>query len=74
MRITIRFNEVEKRDLEAIKLFCNEDDNSKAIKFAIEWALHHIKYVTMALIGPDWEVIFQKKRKGLALKRKVYMD
>jgi hypothetical protein len=72
MRTTIRFNKEEELKLKQIKQLINEDDTSKAIKFAMDWTLTHIKNVTQALISPEWDVIFQSKRKTQELKRKVY--
>lgn len=73
-RFAVRFNETEYLKFQQLQNILNEDDKSKTVKFAIDWALHHINYVTGALVGPDWEVIFQRKRKTQQLKRKVYFD
>jgi len=68
-RITIRLNGIK---LDQLKELIHEDDQSKAIDFAIDWTLHHIKFVSQALIGPEWDVIFTRKRKTHELKRKLY--
>ena len=71
-RITIRLNENERFNLKILGECLNEHDLSKIIKFGIDTATHHIKYVTNALIDPGWEVIFQRKRKTQETKRRIY--
>jgi len=72
VRITIRFNEQEELKLKQLQEYLKEDDLSKVVKFALDVSLHHLKTVTELLIQPNWDVIFQKKRKSQELKRKVY--
>ena len=69
IRKTIRFDETK---LKRLKDLLAEDDDSKAVNFAIDWTLNHIKFVTESLISPEWNVIFQSKRKTMEIKRKVF--
>jgi hypothetical protein len=71
-RITIRLNDEEKIKLQELAQYLNEQDISKLIKFGIDTSVHHVKYVTEALVSPKWDVIFQAKRKTAELKRKIY--
>jgi hypothetical protein len=71
-RVTIRLNEKEKLKLKQLGEFLNEEDLSKLLKFSLDTSIHHLKYVTEALINPEWDVIFQRKRKTNELKRKLY--
>ena len=72
MRVTIRFNEIEELRLQELGKYLHEEDISKIVKFGIDAALHHIKFVTQTAINPDWEVIFQRKRKTMPLDRKIF--
>ena len=71
-RITIRLNEAERLEIYQLSKIINEEDIAKLIKFSTGTALHHIKFVTDALVNPGWEVIFQRKRKTQPMDRKVY--
>lgn len=71
-RATIRFNPDEQAKLDRVKQMLNEDDNSKAVKFCLDWTLNHIDYVTDSLISPDWQVVFTKKTKQNRMKRRIY--
>jgi len=72
MRATIRFNEAEQLRLKQLQEYLKEDDVSKIVKFAVDTALNHIKFVTEALVTPDWNVIFVKKRKSMPMEKKFY--
>jgi len=71
-RITIRLNEEEKAKLIQLSKVLNEEDISKLIKFGLDTTIHHLKYVTEALVSPEYDVIFQRKRKTQKLTRKIY--
>ena len=72
MRTTIRFNEAEELKLKQLQQYLNENDISKVIKFGVDTALNHIKFVSNAFVSNEWDVVFMKKRKSNQLKRKVY--
>lgn len=72
MRTTIRFNEKETAELELIKKAFSIDDNSKAVKMAIEWVNSYIKNVTTMFFPPSFDVILQKKSKTNEPNRKIY--
>lgn len=69
MRKTIRLDDIKVKRLQDR---LNEDDISKVVDFALSWTNHHIDFVTNTLISPEWDVIFQKKRKTMELKRMIY--
>lgn len=69
MRKTIR---LDQKKIEQLIEWLNEDDVSKAVDFALTTAINHINFVTMAFVPPDYDVIFQKKRKTQQLKRRIY--
>jgi len=71
-RTTIRFNDVEEAQLELLKKTYHIDDDSKAIKLAIEWVNTYLKNVTDMFFPPNYDVILQKKLKTQKLDRKVY--
>ena len=72
MRTTIRFNDKEEAELELLKKTFRIDDNSKAIKMAVEWVNHYIKNVTSTFFPPSFDVILVKKSKTYGTERKVY--
>ena len=72
MRITIRFNETERAELELLKKTFHIDNDSQAIKMAIEWVNSYIKNVTNTFFPPSFDVILQKKTKTYNTDRKVY--
>ena len=72
LRATIRFNEAEQLRLKQLQEYLKEDDVSKIVKFAVDTALNHIRFVTEALVTPDWNVIFVKKRKSMPMEKKFY--
>ena len=72
MRITIRSNEVEQAELELLKQTFHIEDQSKAIKLAVEWVNHYIKNVTTTFFPPSFDVILHKKSKTYETKRKVF--
>ena len=71
-RVTIRINDDLKIKFFELSKVINEEDLSKILKFGISTALHHVNYVTTALVDPDWDVIFQRKRSTQKVDRKVY--
>lgn len=72
MRITIRFNDNEKAELELLKQTFHVDDNSKALKLAVEWVNHYLKNVTNTFFPPSYDLILQKKSKTNELQRKIF--
>lgn len=70
-RITIRTTHIRSQ-MQQLSEYLNEDDVSKIIEFAILTSLHHLKYVTNALVDPKYDVIFQRKRVTNELKRRIY--
>ncbi|MBU0472082.1 MAG: hypothetical protein KKF65_05635 [Nanoarchaeota archaeon] len=72
MRITVRFNEAEKLQLEQLKQYLHEEDMSKVVKFALDTSLHHINFVTGMAVSQNWNVIFTRKRKCQGTSRRVY--
>lgn len=71
-RITVRFNEKEIAELELLKKTFHVDDDSKAIKLAVEWVNSYLKNVTETFFPPSYDVILQKKIKSSTVDRKVY--
>lgn len=72
MRKTIRFNEKEQAELNLLKKTFNIDDDSKAIKIAVEWVNHYLNNVTKTFFPPSYDVVLSKKMKTQTLNRKVY--
>ena len=72
MRITIRFNEKEEAELEALKKTYNIEKDSEAIKMALQWVNHYIKNVTQTFFPPSFDVVLMKKLKTQKQERKVY--
>lgn len=72
MRKTIRFNEVEEAELKLLKKTFHIDDDSKAVKLAVEWVNHYIKNVTQTFFPPSFDVILQRKTKTYKMDRKVF--
>lgn len=72
IRKTIRFNEIEQAELNLLKKTFHIDDDSKAIKLAVEWVNSYIKNVTNTFFPPSFDVILQKKTKTYHTDRKVY--
>ena len=71
-RITIRFNEVESAELELLKKSFHIDDDSKAVKLAVEWVNHYIKNVTNMFFPPSYDIALLRKLKTNKQERKVY--
>lgn len=72
MRKTIRFNKKEKADLELLKKTFNIDDDSKAVKLAVEWVNNYLNNVTRLFFPSSYDVILSKKLKTQTTNRKVY--
>lgn len=70
-RITVRTKHM-KLQLHELSKILNENDISKLLEFAAGTSLHHYNFVTSALVSPEWDVIFQRKRKTQPVGRKVY--
>lgn len=71
-RITVRFNISEQLELESIKKTFHVEEDSKAVKLAIEWVNNYLKNVANVFYPPSYEVILSKKRKTISLDRKIY--
>lgn len=71
-RRTVRFRESTRIKMFELSKFINEDDIAKIIDFSVRTALKHINFVTDTLVDPDWEVIFQRKRKTQKTDRRLY--
>lgn len=71
-RITVRFNDVEEAELNLLKTTFHVDDDSKAVKLAIEWVNSYLKNVTKTFFPQTYDVILQKKSKIHSTDRKVY--
>ena len=56
-RPTIRFNDVEEAELELLKKTFHIDDDSKAVKLAVEWVNHYIKNVSNTFFPPSFDVV-----------------
>ena len=72
MRKTIRFNEKEEADLELLKRTFHIEDDSKAIKLAVEWVNTYLKNVTNMFFPPSYDLILSRKRKTQKVDRRVY--
>jgi hypothetical protein len=71
-RITIRFNDLEVAELELLKKRFHIDDDSKAVKAAIEWVNHYIENVTQTFFPPSYDLVLVKKKKNDKLGRQIY--
>ena len=71
-RITVRFNEEEKAELQLLMSSFQIDNPSEAIKMSIAWVNHHIKFVTESQIPPNYKMVLMRKRKTDLSKRKVF--
>ena len=72
MRKTIRFNPREEAELILFKKNFHLDDDSKAVKVAIEWVNHYINNVSSMFFPPTYDVILSKKLKTNKLNRRIY--
>lgn len=71
-RITVRFNEKERAELELLKKTFHLDKDGEAVKMAIEWANSYLKNVTTTFFPPSFDVILMKKRKTESVERRVW--
>jgi len=71
-RTTTRWNDKEEAELDLLKKAFNIDDDSKAIKLAVEWVNHYQKNVAETFYPPSYDVILVKKTKTNRPGRKVY--
>ena len=71
-RITVRFNEAEQAELDRFKTTYHIENDSEAIKAAIEWVNAYIKNVTNSFFPPNYEVILSKKMKTQTKDRLIY--
>jgi len=71
-RPTIRFNDVEEAELDLLRKTFNIDNDSEAVKMAVEWVNHYIKNVSSMFYPPSFDVILSKKLKTNKPNRLVY--
>ena len=62
-RQTIRFNDKEESELNMLKKKFHIEDDSKAVKVAIEWVNSYINNVTSMFFPSTYDVILSKKLK-----------
>lgn len=74
MRKTIRFNELEELELQKLKKTFSVEDDSKAIKLAIEWVNNYLKNVTELFLPPSYEVVLYKRLKSFKREAKIYEE
>lgn len=71
-RTTTRFNDQEEAELELLKKTFKIQDDSKAIKLAIEWVNSYLRNVTQMFFPPSFDVVLYKKTKTYAKGNRVY--
>jgi len=71
-RITVRFNEREDAELNLLKKTFHIDNDSEAIKMAVEWVNGFLKNVTQMFFPPTHDVVLVKKTKAGGVSRKIY--
>jgi len=72
MRLTIRFNEVEKASLELFKKQYQIEKDSEAIKLALQFASQYLKIVSETFFPSNFDVVLMRKRKSFKSERKVF--
>lgn len=72
IRTTIRWNEREQIELEYLKKTFQIDNNSEAIKLAVEWVNSYLKNVAGMFYPPSFDVVLMKKLKTREQTRKVF--
>jgi hypothetical protein len=72
MRITVRFNEAEEKELNHLKETFHIENDSEAIKVGIEWVNRYLKNVSEMFFPPSYNVILQRRLKTVKQERKVY--
>ena len=65
-------NEKELAELELLKTYLADDNDSNAFKFALKFSLHTLESVTSSHFPPNYDVLFRRKTKSGKLKRKIY--
>lgn len=73
-RITIRFNEIEAAELELLKKTFHVEEDSKAVKIAVEWVNSYLKNVTNTFFPPSYDVVLMKKSKINSIDRRVWNE
>jgi len=71
-RITIRFNDEEQAEINLLMSSFQIENPSEAVKMAVAWVNHHIKFVTESQIPPNYKMVLMRKRKTDNSKRKVF--
>ncbi len=71
-RSTIRFNDVEEAQLELFKKNFGIETDGEALKFAVDWSLQYLKFVTEGFFPSNYDVLIQRKRKTHKHNLKVY--
>lgn len=74
MRKTIRFNELEELEINKLKKTFRIQDDSKAIKLAIEWVNNHLAFVTKSFLPPNYDMILYKRTKSYDKGTQIYED
>jgi hypothetical protein len=72
MRITVRFNETEEKELHHLKETFHIENDSEAIKVGIEWVNMYLKNVSDMFFPPSYHVLLQRRLKTVKQERKVY--
>ena len=72
MRLTIRFNDVEKASLELFKKQYQIEKDVEAVKLALQFASDYLKNVSDTFFPSNFDVILMRKRKTFKSERKVF--
>jgi len=72
--MTIRFNDVEEAELNLLKETFKIQDDSKAVKLAVEWVNNYIKNVTKQFFPNSYDLVLYKKTKNYQRKQKIRGD
>jgi|25BtaG_2_1085352.scaffolds.fasta_scaffold08168_4 hypothetical protein len=72
MRVTIRLNEIEERELDLFKSQFGIEKHSEAFKLSMKWVNHYINNVTKTFFPPEYYLILTKKLKTNPLNRKIF--
>lgn len=71
-RVTIRFNEIERAELELYKKTYQIESDGEALKSAVNWVNNYLKNVTNLFFPQSHEVVLIRKKKNNNLDRKVF--
>ena len=73
-RKTIRWNDLEEIELEKLKATFQIEDDSKAVKLAVEWVNNYLTNVTNIFFPPSFDVVLYKKLKTFKREKKVHNE